>query len=142
MLNYGTFWEVLLLNVGFRYPISLNITWTVNSVAHLWGSRPYSRSVGAREVYGFVLAGFGEGYHNYHHTFPRDYRNGPQWYNVDPSKWLIYTLSKLGLAEGLVRRDSGNRAGIKLRSPMPEDIGAGAGEIVAAANPRLQQKRS
>jgi stearoyl-CoA desaturase (Delta-9 desaturase) len=46
---------------------------------------------------------FGEGYHNYHHTHLRDYRNGPKWYNFDPSKWLIYLLSKLGLAYNLQR---------------------------------------
>ncbi len=84
----------------------------------------------------------GEGYHNYHHTFPRDYRNGPQWYNVDPSKWLIYTLSKLGLAEGLVRCDSSGRARIRPRNPRPADIGDIAGERVVAADSRLLQQRS
>jgi len=69
----------------------------------------------------------GEGYHNYHHTFPRDYRNGPLWYNVDPSKWLIYTLSRVGLAEGLVRCDSGNRARIGPRTSMPDGFGDIAG---------------
>jgi stearoyl-CoA desaturase (delta-9 desaturase) len=49
------------------------------------------------------LITLGEGYHNYHHTFPRDYRNGPRWYNFDPSKWLIYGLARIGLARNLVR---------------------------------------
>jgi len=44
---------------------------------------------------------FGEGYHNYHHTYQSDYRNGPRWYNFAPSKWLIFLLSKLGLAKSL-----------------------------------------
>lgn len=88
------------------------------------------------------LITLGEGYHNYHHTFPRDYRNGPLWYNVDPSKWLIYALSKLGLAEGLVRCDSGSRARIRPRNLALADIGNIAGERVAAANPRLQENRS
>jgi stearoyl-CoA desaturase (delta-9 desaturase) len=47
------------------------------------------------------LLTFGEGYHNYHHTYQSDYRNGPRWYNFDPSKWLIFTLSLLGLAWSL-----------------------------------------
>jgi stearoyl-CoA desaturase (delta-9 desaturase) len=50
------------------------------------------------------LVTLGEGYHNYHHAFPRDYRNGAKWYNVDPSKWLIYGLFRLGLAGELVKR--------------------------------------
>jgi stearoyl-CoA desaturase (delta-9 desaturase) len=47
------------------------------------------------------LLTFGEGYHNYHHTYQSDYRNGPRWYNFDPSKWLIFTLSLFGLAWSL-----------------------------------------
>jgi hypothetical protein len=51
-----------------------------------------------------------------------------QWYNVDPSKWLIYALSKLGLAEGLVRCDSSSRVGIRPRNPVLADIGNIAGK--------------
>jgi hypothetical protein len=65
-----------------------------------------------------------------------------QWYNVDPSKWLIYALSKLGLAEGLARCDLNSRAGIRPRNPVLADIGDIAWERVAAANPRLQENRS
>ena len=46
---------------------------------------------------------FGEGYHNYHHEFQHDYRNGVKPWQWDPSKWTIWTLSKLGLVEGLRR---------------------------------------
>ena len=49
------------------------------------------------------LLTFGEGYHNYHHTFAGDYRNGVRWYQFDPSKWLIWSMSKVGLASGLRR---------------------------------------
>jgi stearoyl-CoA desaturase (delta-9 desaturase) len=45
----------------------------------------------------------GEGYHNFHHEFPIDYRNGPQWYDMDLTKWMIWTLSQLGLASKLRR---------------------------------------
>ena len=91
----------MLAGVG-RIFLVLNSTFCINSVCHLWGSQPYSRSNSSRDSWWVSLITLGEGYHNYHHTFPRDYRNGPLWYNVDPSKWLIYGLSKLGLAEGLV----------------------------------------
>ena len=43
----------------------------------------------------------GEGYHHYHHMYQSDYRNGLRWYNFDPSKWLIYILSVIGLATSL-----------------------------------------
>ena len=48
---------------------------------------------------------FGEGYHNYHHTFANDYRNGIRWYHFDPTKWLIWALNSVGLAHGLKRVD-------------------------------------
>ena len=47
------------------------------------------------------LLTFGEGYHNYHHTYQSDYRNGPSWYNFDPSKWVIFSLASFGLARTL-----------------------------------------
>jgi len=58
-------------------------------------------------VYGWLVSfvSFGEGYHNFHHAYARDFRNGPKWYNFDPSKWIIYTLSLLGLASNLRRND-------------------------------------
>jgi stearoyl-CoA desaturase (delta-9 desaturase) len=49
-----------------------------------------------------VLA-FGEGYHNYHHSFPFDYRNGIKRWHFDPAKWTIYGLSIVGLAGDLRR---------------------------------------
>jgi stearoyl-CoA desaturase (delta-9 desaturase) len=50
-----------------------------------------------------ALFTFGEGYHNYHHEFQHDYRNGVKPWEWDPTKWLIWTLSKLGLTNGLRR---------------------------------------
>jgi stearoyl-CoA desaturase (delta-9 desaturase) len=81
----------------------LNSTFCINSVCHLWGSQPHSTKDTSRDSWLVSLLTFGEGYHNYHHTYLSDYRNGPKWYNFDPSKWLIFTLSKVGLAYNLQR---------------------------------------
>ena len=88
-----------------RLFITHHSTWFINSLAHMWGSRPYSTEHSA--VNNFILAflTYGEGYHNFHHTFAGDYRNGVRWYQFDPSKYLIWILSKLGLASGLKRTD-------------------------------------
>ena len=48
---------------------------------------------------------FGEGYHNYHHKFQWDYRNGIRWFHFDPSKWFIWGLSKIGLAKKLKKAE-------------------------------------
>jgi stearoyl-CoA desaturase (delta-9 desaturase) len=82
----------------------LNSTFCINSICHLWGRQPYSQTNTSRDSWWVSLVTFGEGYHNYHHTFPRDYRNGPRWYNFDPSKWMIFGLSQAGLARNLIRQ--------------------------------------
>lgn len=82
-----------------------HLTWFINSLAHTWGSQSYSREHSAVDSYILCLLTFGEGYHNYHHTFPTDYRNGIRWYHFDPTKWLIWALSKLRLAWNLKRVD-------------------------------------
>ena len=96
-----------LVFAGFSRLIAVwHMTFCINSVAHWshWGSsQPYSRMSTAQDSWVVSLVTFGEGYHNYHHAFPRDYRNGPRWFNFDPSKWIIYWLSLAGLAWELVR---------------------------------------
>ncbi len=78
-------------------------TWFINSIAHYWGAKPYSKEHSAVNNFIIAMLTWGEGYHNYHHTFARDYRNGVRWYQWDPTKLLIWFLSKLGLAKNLNR---------------------------------------
>ncbi len=78
-------------------------TWFINSLAHTWGAHSFSKEQSAVDNYFISFLTFGEGYHNYHHAFANDYRNGIRWYHFDPTKWLIWTLSRLGLAHGLKR---------------------------------------
>ncbi len=67
------------------------------------GGQPYSREHSARDSAVMAVLAFGEGYHNYHHSFPFDYRNGIKSWHFDPAKWFIYLLAKVGLAEDLRR---------------------------------------
>jgi stearoyl-CoA desaturase (delta-9 desaturase) len=78
-------------------------TWCINSLAHYWGTQMFSKEHSAVDNYLISLLTYGEGYHNYHHTFAYDYRNGIRWYHFDPAKWLIWGLNKLGLAHDLKR---------------------------------------
>jgi stearoyl-CoA desaturase (delta-9 desaturase) len=95
----GMFVFALLLRVLVVH----HTTWLINSAAHTWGSRGWSTKHTARDNWALSLFTFGEGYHNYHHTFQADYRNGPIWHNWDPSKWLIWSLARLRLAYNLRR---------------------------------------
>jgi stearoyl-CoA desaturase (delta-9 desaturase) len=94
MFVYALFLRVFLLH---------HATWLINSAAHKWGSQRWSTGHTARDNWFLSLLTFGEGYHNYHHTFQADYRNGPVWHNWDPTKWLIWTMSRIGLSTNLRR---------------------------------------
>ena len=78
-------------------------TFFINSACHYIGSRPYSVKCSARDSWFMALFTFGEGYHNYHHEFQYDYRNGVKPWQWDPTKWAIWLLSKLGLVNNLRR---------------------------------------
>ena len=91
--------SAFLLAGGLRLFMVLNSTFFINSICHIWGNQPYSAANSSRDNWWISLLTFGEGYHNYHHAYPRDYRNGPKWYNFDPSKWLIFSLFLMGLAK-------------------------------------------
>ena len=97
--------SAILLGGLFRLFMVLNSTFTINSLCHMVGAQPYSKKDSSRDSWLVSFVSFGEGYHNFHHAYARDYRNGPQWYNFDPSKWIIFTLSLIGLASNLRRND-------------------------------------
>ena len=87
-----------LLVAGFlRLALQFHATFAVNSVAHLFGSRPYSLGETARDNMFTAMLTLGEGYHNYHHRFPFDYRCGRHWYDFDPTKWWLMGLAACGL---------------------------------------------
>ena len=91
-----------LLWGGFlRIVVIHHTTFLVNSVAHLYGTRPYTEDNSARDNGLLAFITNGEGYHNFHHKFPSDFRNGVRWYQWDPTKWLIMTLHFGGLARDL-----------------------------------------
>ncbi len=76
-------------------------TFFINSLCHIVGTRPYTDTNTARDSAIMAVFSYGEGYHNYHHYFPTDYRNGIRWFHFDPTKWLIKTLSFVGWTQDL-----------------------------------------
>lgn len=101
----GEYLGAFVLSWWGRIFVLHHLTWFINSLAHYWGERTYTKEQSAVDNYILAFFTVGEGYHNYHHTFPADYRNGIRWYHFDPNKWLVWTLSKLGLARGLLRHN-------------------------------------
>ena len=87
---------VVLLAGLLRLVVSHHFTFFINSWAHVSGKQPYTDTNTARDNPILALFTWGEGYHNFHHIFQYDYRNGVKWWQYDPTKWLIYGLSRVG----------------------------------------------
>ncbi|MBE2203194.1 MAG: fatty acid desaturase [Chthoniobacterales bacterium] len=84
-----------------RVVVVHHMTFCINSLCHWIGARPYSSDCTARDSVLMAICTFGEGYHNFHHEFQNDYRNGVKPWQFDPTKWTIWALSKIGLVCGL-----------------------------------------
>jgi len=100
-LMTGDVWGTLLLAGFLRLVVSHHFTFFINSLAHMWGAQPYTDKNTARDNGVIALLTYGEGYHNFHHMFAHDYRNGVRWWQWDPSKWFIRLMSWIGLARNL-----------------------------------------
>lgn len=93
-LLWGGFLRVVMVH---------HTTFFINSLAHLWGSKPYDRKGTAVDSWWLAPLTFGEGYHNFHHKFQADYRNGIKWWQFDATKWFINLLHWTGQAWKLKR---------------------------------------
>ncbi len=97
----GSFWGGLLIAGLLRIVLTQQSTFFVNSLSHTLGTRPYADDISARDSIIVAILTHGEGYHNFHHKFQSDYRNGIKWYHWDPTKWTIQLLAVLGQAKKL-----------------------------------------
>lgn len=126
-----------------------HMTFFINSLCHTVGKQPYSTRCSARDSWIMALFTFGEGYHNYHHEFQHDYRNGVKWWQWDPTKWTIWTLEKLGLVWNLRRvpedrillaEVAETRKQLESRlSCQKRELPARIREMLTASNQRLQE---
>lgn len=82
-----------------------HITWSVNSVCHIWGTRPFDTHDESRNNLIVGVLAMGEGWHNNHHAFPTSARHGLRWWEFDPSYWFIRGLEALALAWDVRRPD-------------------------------------
>ncbi|XP_066251252.1 acyl-CoA Delta-9 desaturase-like [Euwallacea similis] len=100
MIFWGeTFVNSYSLNI-FRYVFCLHSTWLVNSAAHMWGSKPYDKYINPTENRFVSFFAIGEGWHNYHHTFPWDYK-AAEFGRLNLSLTIINLFSKIGWAYDL-----------------------------------------
>lgn len=96
-----------LLVAGFlRLTVQYHATFSINSIAHIVGKQPYSDKDSSRDSWVTALITCGEGYHNFHHSFPADYRNGVRAWQFDPTKWFVWAMSTVKLTSDLRRTSS------------------------------------
>ncbi|KAJ8346350.1 hypothetical protein SKAU_G00277510 [Synaphobranchus kaupii] len=98
-----TLWNSYFLSSILRYSVSLNVTWLVNSAAHMYGNRPYDENINPRENRFVTFWAIGEGFHNYHHTFPFDYSTSEFGLRYNPTTCFIDLMCWLGLASNRKR---------------------------------------
>lgn len=108
-----TFWTAWHLTV-LRYILNLNGTFLVNSAAHMFGNKPYEEHIKPSQNLFVSFVSFGEGFHNYHHVFPWDYRTaelGNNYLNlttkfIDFFAWLGWAYDRKTIPDDLIRSRS------------------------------------
>jgi stearoyl-CoA desaturase (delta-9 desaturase) len=91
-------WPWLLWGAVLPATIGFHVTWMVNSVTHLWGTRRFATSDDSRNNFWVALLTGGEGWHNNHHANPVSARHGLAWYEIDVNYYGIRLLKRFGLA--------------------------------------------
>ncbi|CAH2108178.1 unnamed protein product [Euphydryas editha] len=95
-------WNGYFVCAIFQFVFVLNITWLINSIGHKWGSKPYDKNINPVDIKPVSLVVLGEGFHNYHHTFPWDYKTAELGgYSLNFTKLFIDTMAKIGWAYDL-----------------------------------------
>ncbi|KLU81813.1 acyl-CoA desaturase [Magnaporthiopsis poae ATCC 64411] len=100
-LGWGDWWGGFIYAGILRVFFVQQATFCVNSLAHWLGDQPFDDRNSPRDHVITALVTLGEGYHNFHHEFPSDYRNAIEWYQYDPTKWSIWIWKQFGLANNL-----------------------------------------
>ncbi|XP_050052410.2 acyl-CoA desaturase-like [Dermacentor andersoni] len=96
-----SYWNAFCTATMLRLILSLNFTWSVNSFAHLWGNKPFDKSISPTEAPWVSFVAVGEGFHNFHHTFPWDYSTSELGWKLNMSTMFIDIMAKLGQAYDL-----------------------------------------
>lgn len=92
-----TVYIAILSQIFVRYPLTLNSTWAVNSAAHMWGNKPYNKDIPPSDNRIISFLAIGEGWHNYHHAFPYDYKTAEFGYSLNFTAFLLDLFAYFGL---------------------------------------------
>ena len=124
VLTGGSWWGALtgaFWGGAVRIFITHHVTWSVNSICHMFGRRPFQSKDMSTNNWVLALPTLGEAWHHNHHTFPTSAFHGlKRWQKaMDPSGWVVWGLEKTGLAWN-VKRVSDAQMAAKLKRPLAE----------------------
>ncbi len=92
-------WSMVLWGVFLRVVVGWHTTWFVNSLAHIFGKRPFETKDDSTNNWFVAILTFGEGWHNNHHAYPTSARHGLKWYQFDMNWLTIQLFRRLGWAK-------------------------------------------
>jgi stearoyl-CoA desaturase (delta-9 desaturase) len=96
--SWHGFWSGVIWGGVVRIGLLQHVTWSVNSVCHIWGGRPFDSADHSTNNLPVAVLSLGEGWHNNHHAFPTSARHGLRWWQFDPSYLIIVAMKRVGLA--------------------------------------------
>ncbi len=142
-LATGNLLGYVIVGVLLRIVLTHHTTFLINSAAHVFGSRPYTDANSARDNWVLAPLTYGEGYHNFHHMWQWDYRNGALWYQWDSTKWILNVLRWMGLVKKLRRvpETAMRRARLRMDEKRLREKLARAGARAALVQDRLAAAR-
>jgi stearoyl-CoA desaturase (Delta-9 desaturase) len=130
---YGNPMGGLIIGGLLRLVFTQHCTFFINSLAHTVGSKTYNDDLTARDSVLMAVLAYGEGYHNFHHQFQVDYRNGIRWYHWDPTKWVIQLLALMGCAYKLRQASPSEILGARLKAEQLRLLSRGVPEEKVSA---------
>lgn len=99
LLYFWGGWSFVIYGIFVRSVILWHSTWLINSASHFWGYRRFESDDNARNLWWAAILTYGEGWHNNHHADPKCARAGLTWWEIDMTYWVIWILSRVGLAK-------------------------------------------
>jgi fatty-acid desaturase len=123
--------SLLVWGGALRTVVAWHVTWSVNSISHVWGYRNYETPDTSRNNALIAILAAGEGWHNNHHADSRSARHGHEWWEIDVTWMIIRLLALFGFARDVATpsaalkarsnssrgQDSNKRAGVPIREP-------------------------
>jgi stearoyl-CoA desaturase (delta-9 desaturase) len=117
-----------------RMAVLHHVTWSINSVCHMWGRTPFRTTDSSTNVASLAVVSMGESWHNFHHSAPASARHGVLRHQFDPTARLIWAFERAGWATKVRWPTTSQIEELATAAvPMPGRHRAGAGDGAAPA---------